>query len=690
MFNRVRSAACALACISTTAGFGSNVSAAAPEGASRGAETVIVTARRNPDEPAIVAAARERLSRTPGAVAVVAAEAYEKKLATGFPDVLQWVPGVLSNKRYGEESRLSIRGSGIDQSYHQRGVLLAQDGVPFADADGFSDFQKVDALSARYVEVYKGGNALRFGGAQLGGAINLVTPTGRTAESPFMLRVDGGSFGTLRGAGGIARTFGDFDVYALVDGLTADGYRVHSAQDQVRGTINLGYAFGEERELRLVAYAADIKQGVPGTLSLFDALHHPKRAGAGVVANDWARDQDVQRVSVQTHWRFDDSLVFEGGLYATWTKLHHPIPIVIDQDIANQGAFGRFDWNGAIGGLKVDVFFGASYRQGTNDQGLFVNAGGQNGFQFGDGHQRATGLDVFAEGRLFVTDELALVAGGSWGQATRDYRDKRNPANSDDKDFDWFAPRLGLLWENQDGIQVYANITKSVEPPHYGALVQSPYPGFVPVEAQEAWTGEIGTRGRSDGLVWDIAYYRAWIEGELLSFNAVTGYPAAFFNAGDTIHQAIEASLDWRLIDGAPGERSLVLRQTYAWSDFTFDGDPIYRDNRLPVVPRHQYRVALRYEDASGFYLEPSLDWRIADVYVDYANTLKAPGYALANMAAGWSFDSGVTVFVDGRNLTGKKYVAEFGAVTDARIAQTNVFYPGEGRSVFAGLLLKL
>ena len=34
------------------------------------------------------------------------------------------VPGVLSNKRYGEESRLSIRGSGIDQSYHQRGVLM--------------------------------------------------------------------------------------------------------------------------------------------------------------------------------------------------------------------------------------------------------------------------------------------------------------------------------------------------------------------------------------------------------------------------------------------------------------------------------------------------------------------------------------------------------------------------------------
>ena len=37
----------------------------------------------------------------------------------------------------------------IREFFHQRGVLFAQDGVPFADADGFSDFQGVDPLSAR-------------------------------------------------------------------------------------------------------------------------------------------------------------------------------------------------------------------------------------------------------------------------------------------------------------------------------------------------------------------------------------------------------------------------------------------------------------------------------------------------------------------------------------------------------------
>ena len=649
------------------------------------ADTVIVTANGDPRDPPIVAQARERLSRTPGAVSVVSAEASQDRLSVGLPDLLRDVPGVLSNKRYGEESRLSIRGSGIDQSYHQRGVLIAQDGVPFADADGFSDFQKVDALGARYIEVYKGGNALRFGGAQLGGAINLVSPTGRTAISPNLLRVEGGSYGTLRGTGAVAREFGNWDVYAAVSGLQADGYRTNSAQSQVRGTVNAGYRFGDEQDVRLILTAADIDQQVPGTLSLSGALTNPTNAGTGVVANRWARDQQLFRASLQSHWRFDDQLVFEGGIYATGTALHHPISIVIDQNTHAQGAFGRLDWTGLVGGLKADLFAGFSYRQGTNNQQLYANTGGVSGFNFGNGHQEASGSDLFAEGRLFVTDELALVAGGSWGHATRNYRDNLNAANNSGKEFDWFSPRIGLLWENSDGIQVYANATRSVEPPHYGALVQSPFPGFVPVQAQKAWTGEIGTRGRKDALTWDITFYHSSVQNELLSFRAVTGFPAAFFNAGDTIHQGIEASLDWDLGAGWLNV-PLRLRQTYAWSDFRFDRDPVYGNNRMPVVPEHQYRASLKYQHESGVFIEPGLDWRIKSVFVDYANRMKAPGYVLFNVNTGYEIGNGMTLFLDARNLADERYTAEFGAVTDALVAKTDVFFPGESRSVFAGI----
>ncbi|WP_312821370.1 Plug domain-containing protein, partial [Brevundimonas sp.] len=88
-------------------------------------ESVIVTARRNPEDPAVTAEARARLSRTPGAVAVVSAESHADRFTQHFADTLRNVAGVHVQRRFGEEGRLSIRGSGLGQGFHQRGVLFA-------------------------------------------------------------------------------------------------------------------------------------------------------------------------------------------------------------------------------------------------------------------------------------------------------------------------------------------------------------------------------------------------------------------------------------------------------------------------------------------------------------------------------------------------------------------------------------
>lgn len=649
-------------------------------------ETVIVTGRRNDEDPQVVADARDRLSRTPGAVAVISAESYRNRFAQGFSDTLRNVPGVLAQKRYGEESRLSIRGSGIAQGFHQRGVLFAQDGVPFADADGFSDFQGVDALSARYVEVWKGSNTLRFGGAQLGGAINLVTPTGRTALADNVLQLEGGSFGTVRGHAELARVAGDRDIFLAASALQSDGWRQQSDQSQGRLTASLGRTFGEDREVRLLAQAADIQQSVPGALTLQQALDTPRMAPPSNITNDNARDQTLKRVTLQTRWRFDDSTLLEGAVWGWSRSLYHPIFQVVDQESETRGAFGRLDWTGVLCGRRADAFYGFSWRDGDLDARRYVNVGGYRGALTADGRQEATALDVFAEGRLFVTDRLAVVAGGSWGRATRDYEDRRNAANDDAITYDWFSPRLGLLWEAEDGAQVFANLTRSVEPPTYGALVQAPLTGFTPVQAQKAWTAEVGTRGRRDPVSWDVTLWRSEIDGEILNFLVGPDIPAATFNAGETIHQGLEAGLDWRLPVEVVGG-SLLLRQTWTWSDFRFVDDPRWGDNRLPVVPEHAWRAELTWRRGPVF-LTPSAEWRISDPWIDYANTLKAPGYTVLGLNAGWSLANGVTLFADARNLTDERYVGEFAAVTDARAASTSVFYPGEGRALFVGARL--
>jgi iron complex outermembrane receptor protein len=648
-------------------------------------DSVIVTGQRNPDDPAVVAEARARLARTPGAVAVVSAESYEDRYALAFSDTLRSVPGVFAQRRWGEEVRLSIRGSGIGQSLHLRGVLLAQDGVPFSAPDGFGDFQELDPLVARYTEVYKGGNALRFGGAALGGAINVLTPTGRNAPFNNLVRLEGGSFVTRRAHAAIARQHGDWDLYAAGTWSGSEGFLDHQDSDSKRLSVNLGRQFGEDREVRLIVQANDVDLDISGTQSLENALTRPRAADPYVRAMDFGRDVKSVRVTAQTRWRLTDNLLFEGGAYVSDKQLYHPVPVVLDNDYRFWGGFGRLDWTGALGGLRADAFAGVYFRTGDNDSRVFTNAGGGDaGFPIGSTLQTATGLDVFAEGRLFVTDHLALIAGGAWGRAERDVDNRFVAANSARRDYDWFAPRIGVLWEQPDGSQFYANLTKSVEAPSFLELVQSPVPQFVDLEQQEAWTAEIGARGQRGPFRYDIAAYRAEITGELLNYVVIPNNPALSFNAGDTVHQGVEAGLDWRLMEGGAGR--LTLRQTWTWSDFFFENDAVYGSNRLPIIPEHAYRAELKYEHPDGWFIAPSVEWTPNDVYVDYANTMKYPGYATLSLNAGVHLAGGVSLFADLRNLTNEKYVSNANAVTDARTAPTDVFTPGEGRSAYVGV----
>ena len=147
--------------------------------------------------PSLEGAQRE--SRfAPGGAAVVDPESYETGRASTFQDLLGFAPGVFVQPRFGsDEARLSIRGSGIQRTFHGRGVQVLLDGVPVNLADGGFDFQAIEPIGLKYTEVFRGSNALQYGGTTLGGSIKFVSPTGHDADRA-RLRLEAGSFGYLR------------------------------------------------------------------------------------------------------------------------------------------------------------------------------------------------------------------------------------------------------------------------------------------------------------------------------------------------------------------------------------------------------------------------------------------------------------------------------------------------------------
>ena len=236
-----------------------------------------------------VAAQRAAVNATVGSVAFVDAKDFQDRYANTLRDTLKDVPGVYVQERYGQELRLSVRGSGISRGFHLRGLELLQDGIPLNLADGSGDFYQVDPLGLRSIEVYKGGNALTFGATTLGGAINVVTPTAHTAFAPNILLIDGGALNTIRENFQVSRISGPVDL--LVNGTitNSDGYRDHETQRTQNFNANLGYQLAPGIETRFYAGVYLTDQKLPGTLSLFNALTNPTLANPSAIAGNQSR-----------------------------------------------------------------------------------------------------------------------------------------------------------------------------------------------------------------------------------------------------------------------------------------------------------------------------------------------------------------------------------------------------------------
>lgn len=632
----------------------------------------------------------EELKRTPGAVNLVSAEQFEHKYARDFKDTLAKTPGVFAQNRFGEEVRLSIRGSGISRGFHLRGVQLLENGSPINLADGGGDFQEIDPANIQYMEVYKGSNALRYGSNTLGGAINVVTPTARTVDYNGLVSVEGGSFGTIRTHLATAQKSKVWDIYASTTLSHADGFREQSTENKGRLNTNIGYKISEDAETRFYLTYNNLNQEVPGSLTRSNALAFRKSAPAINKTNDYQRNIRSVRLMNKTTVQLSSTSKMEFGVFANDKELFHPIFQVLDQQSTDFGGFTRYDKDFTAFGLGHKFMFGANYQNGKTDALQYTNVGGSRGTKTADGDQKSQNVSLYGEGQFHVSTDVSAIIGGQAVYSNREFINNLNPAASDDRSYYQYNPKFGALWDVTPASQIFANVSRSSEVATFSELVQQPVVGFVPLKPQTAWTTEIGTRGTHKNLAWDLTAYRSNIQDELLQFTTNPSIPASTFNAGKTVHQGLELGGSWHFArDVWKTNDAFVLSQIYDFNDFRFDNDPQFGNNEIAGIPRHMLRTELEYRQ-DKWSVAPNIEWAPEAPYADFANTLKATSYVILNLEAHRKLTDKVDMFVEGRNLLDKNYISNVVTSTNASIGPSPAnFYPGEGRGFFAGIKAK-
>ncbi|WP_377923412.1 TonB-dependent receptor family protein [Alteraurantiacibacter lauratis] len=666
-------------------------------------DEILVTASRDgtPTAPT-PEAARKELERVPGATGLVEDEGFADIFAQSIGDVLELTPGVFADTSAQRESRISIRGSGLNSSFERRGLTVLRDGVPISRASGATEFQEVDPLTIRYLEVFKGANGLHYGAASLGGAVNIVSPTGRTARAPVTLRAEGGSFSTLRGNASLSGTSGEVDYWGGITGLSSNGYREHSEVRSLYGHANLGWRVSDNVETRFYLTALSDNFELAGSLRLADALANPRAAGRpvtagpvvldpGPVADDWDRNLDVYRLANLTAIDLGGADLELGGWYAR-RNLDHAITRfagIIVQGEDEVGLSARLAGNLPFLADQSRWQVGAIYAFASNDAKTFANNAGARGALRTEADQDSRMLTVYGQADLGLTDSLTLVAGGQYARAVRDVTAILNAVTGREA-YDQFNPRLGLIADVGPDMQVFANVNRSFEPPSLADLTSGGAFPFAPLRPQRATVFEVGTRGQAGIVSWDAALYRAELQNEFLDIAVpgARGLITVTTNGVRTIHQGLELGIDLRPFRAALEARGQALRLSaaYTFNDFTFDDDPLYGDNQLAGVPRHVLIAEARFDQVDRFYLSATLRWIPDGPWADYANTERAPGYETVQITAGVTLTEGIELFGSVENLFDTVFISNLTTNANQRLTNEALYTPGQGRAVFGGL----
>ncbi len=649
--------------------------------------------------------AQAQLDEIPGGTSLVTQAEVEKGRSATLEDTLAYQPGVYAQAAGGNDAiKISIRGSGANTSpgYFREGTKFLFDGLALTGAGG-TPYELLDTQGLSYTEVLRGANAFEFGALSLGGAINFVTQSGLTAPGN-RIKVEGGSFGWQKQTLSTGGTAGSGDYFISVDNSRRDGYQDFTFTKAKGVVSNFGYRFNPKLETRLyIRYREEYHEN-SGTLTRAQLKKNSTQTNPATQAtrSDSTKEGSTW-VGSKTTYTFDDDSTLVAGL------VYHNYPQILSKkSTVNPNYWDWRDINYSLNYTRSDELLGLpsiTTAGWTSTQHIRSGVRTYKGDKDLGVLQKQVEYDgsfdhVFTLGNdLGLTDNLYLSTGVSAIEVKRNvdvsFSDRPNTSSfpSHYRYQEWkLAPRAGLRYYLTPDVQVYGNVSRSIDPPSSwsssGSGVTTNFAKtLVP---QSANTVELGIRGRSEIFDGSLTLYKSWIKDELLNVEIIpatttSASVVSTANASPTIHQGVEAGLTTKLWQRANGD-VLSWRQAYTLNDFHYQHDPLFSKNELPGLPKHIYQGELFYQYANGFYA--GVNVRTASrTAVDYANSFYAPSYTLWGARLGYDAPNNKwQVYLDLKNLTDQDYATALLPTYDAKGQDTAALYPGDGFGAYTGI----
>lgn len=639
---------------------------------------------------------------------------YDRK--TSISDVLNVVPGVFMQNRYGNHDvRISIRGFGSRSNSGIRGVRILLDGIPESEPDGQTRIEAIDFNSIGSIEIVKGNSSSLYTNAP-GGVVNFINDINFPNDF-LVLFNDFGSYNLRRNGFKTGIRTDDYSFLATYTYHNYKGYREHSEDYwHILNTV-LETTPGKNTSLQFLGYFTTGLIRLPGSLKKSEYEADPFQAAQREKDFDFRRISKKGRVGLRINSKFGETLNNEVEI-TTYGTIKY-----FERTSRTYRIINRYGLGGSARFTNKSIFFDNRENEFSFGGDLFYQTGPIESYnningKKGDELRNLTDETIGNSG-LFIQNmfelygkRLYLLLSGRYDNVYFDQKDQLLASRNDIKRYEAFTPKAALNYKITPSIALYTSYGLSFDSPAGNELDNYPLssnggatlinPDLKP---QKSRNFELGIKGNIVDFnrkyfintYFELTFFNSIIEDEIVPFEV---YGDVFYrNSAQTTRTGIEFGGKTEIIEG------LRFTLAYTYSNFKYDkystisidtdstGNIVtntkdFSGNFVPSVPEHNLTTALEYEHYFNYnligFFKGSVQY-VSGLYVNDANSYKTEDYTLLGTTLGIDYRIGkINILLSGglNNILDKRYVG----FVNINSTSGRFYEAGEPRTFFASL----
>ena len=648
----------------------------------------------------------QSIKETALSVGVVKKQDIESTKPAHPSEIMERIPGVHVNVTGGEGHMTAIRQPITTKAVY----LYLEDGIPTRSTGFFNHnaLYEINVPQSDRIEVLKGPGSALYGSDAIGGVINVETkPSPLKPEADISVEV--GEFGWKRLLVSGGNTIDDDGYRASLNATHTDGWRDSTEYDRQSATVRWDRMLESGASLKTVISTSEIDQQTAGSSRLLevDYLNNPtlnytpisyRKVSALRLSTAYEKESSDTLFSITPYARSNSM-----EMLPNWSLSYDPVTYETKNDSVGLLVKYRQDYKPMktrlVTGVDVDYSPGSRFEQqisATKVGSIYTSY--TTGATLYDYDATFSSLSPYAHLEFSPSDNWRVTTGLRYDYMSYNYDNKltelttgshRRPADTN-VDFDHLSPKLGATYQFSPKLNGFISYRQAFRAPSEGQLFRQGQAintvNLKPIKVQSV---ELGLRSKSDKSHYNISLYSMTKKDDILTYRHPDDTRETM-NAGETLHQGIEAGVGTKLAD------SVMLDIAASYAKHTYEvwqprATVIYSGNEMESAPRLIMNTRLNYKPVflKGGKIE--FEWvKLGEYWMDADNTNKYDGHDVFNLRINHFISKSIELYARIMNVADVRY-ATAAKYSPAAWGNPEKFEysPGMPRTAYVGMKYK-